>query len=146
MTLLDANIPLYAYDADAPQQPAAADWLTKIFETPETIALTWPTIWAFIRIATNPKTRRKPLTTQRAIQIVNGWLSMSGVVVLQPGPRHLEILEQIATNAKMLGPSLTDAVLAAIAIENGSVLASTDQGFGRFRGLRWVNPLAKPNA
>ncbi len=143
MTLIDANIPLCAYNADAPQQPGIARRLTELFASHETIALTWPTIWAFVRISTNSRIRRNPLTAQESFTIVNSWRARPGVVVLQPGPRHLAILKQLVTDHMATGPLLTDAVLAAIAIENSAVLASTDQNFSRFKSLRWVNPLAQ---
>ena len=66
------------------------------------------------------------------------------VILVEPGLRHLDILERLATEAKATGPLLSDAVLAAIAIENGATLASTDRDFARFEGLRWINPLAAP--
>jgi len=74
---------------------------------------------------------------------VNEWLTLPDVIVLHPGPRHWELLERLVTDHKATGPLVTDAVLAALAIENGASLASTDQGFGRFRGFRWIDPLAK---
>ncbi|MDQ2712389.1 MAG: PIN domain-containing protein [Acidobacteriota bacterium] len=63
------------------------------------------------------------------------------MVLLQPGPRHRELLESLILKHQAAGPLVTDAVLAALAIENGARLASTDQDFSRFGGLRWVNPL-----
>lgn len=66
-----------------------------------------------------------------------------GVVVIEPGRRHLAILRSLTEKHQSTGSKMTDAVLAALAVENNAVLVSTDQGFGRFRGLRWSDPLAK---
>ena len=143
MTVIDANLLLYAYNESAPEQAAAAEWLTKLVESDETIALPWVSIWAFLRISTNARVFPNARSVKEALAIVREWLSQPGVVLLQPGPRHFEILERLALRYAVNGPLLTDAVLAALAIENGAVLASADQDFRRFPEVRWVNPLAE---
>lgn len=142
MTIIDANLLLYAYNADAPQQAAAAKWLKELFESGETIALPWTTLWAFARICTNSRIWANPRSAKEAFVLIREWLAQPGVVILQPGPRHSEILELLVINHGATGPLLTDAVLAALAIESGALLASTDQDFRRFPGLRWINPLS----
>ncbi len=141
MILLDANILLYAYNADAPEHKAAARWLAKLIAGNETIALPWVTLWAFIRIGTNPRIWPSPLPAQEAFAIIGELLKQPGIVVLQPGPRHGEILQKLVSECRATGPLVTDAVLAALALEHGASLASTDQDFRRFPDLRWVNPL-----
>jgi toxin-antitoxin system PIN domain toxin len=142
MTIIDANLLLYAYNADAPQQPMAAQWLGKLLASGEMVALPWVTIWAFIRIGTNSRIWPNPLPAREAFAIVGEWLAQPGVVPLQPGPLHAEILEKLVTDHGATGPMVTDAVLAALAMEHGALLASTDQDFRRFPNLRWLNPLA----
>lgn len=141
MTILDANLLLYAYNADAPQQEAAARWLTELFEGGETIAIPWVTIWAFLRLATNPRIHENPLTEERAFGIVREWLALPDVIPLQAGPRHAEFLGRVLRDHQATGALVGGAVLAALALENGATLASSDQNFSRFEGLRWVNPL-----
>jgi toxin-antitoxin system PIN domain toxin len=141
MTILDANLLLYAYNSDAPQQAAAARWLTKLLKSGERVALPWVTIWAFVRIATNSRIWANPLPAKRAFAIVRDWASQPGVAVLEPGPRHAELLERLVIMYGATGGLVTDAVLAALALENGATLASTDQHFRRFSELRWINPL-----
>ena len=143
MTVLDVNLLLYAYNADAPQQGAAARWLTELLDSGETIALSSVVAWAFLRICTNSRIWTNPKPAKEAFAIINEWLEHPNVVFLQPGPRHWELLQRLVTEHKATGPSVTDAVLAALAIENGASLASTDQDFSRFQGLRWTNPLSK---
>jgi len=143
MTIIDANVLLYAYNADAPQQSAAARWLKELLESGEAVALPWVTVWAFVRICTNSRIWDKPRPAREAFAIINEWLAQPGVTILQPGPRHAELLELLVIEHGAIGPLVTDAVLAALAIENGAVLASTDQDFRRFQGLRWINPLGK---
>jgi uncharacterized protein len=140
VTIVDANVFLYAYNADAPQHAAAAEWVEELFNSSETIGLPWVTIWAFLRIATNARVWPNPKSTEQAFAIVREWLARPGVVALHPGPRHAEILENLLTGYRISGPMVTDAVLAAMALEYGAALSSTDRDFSRFAGLRWINP------
>lgn len=142
MTVIDANLLLYAYNADAPQQRTAAKWLTNLLASGETIGLPWVTTWAFIRISTNSRIWPNPRTAGEAFTIVKEWLAQPGVVALQPGPLHAEILERLVNDCGAVGPLVPDAVLAALTIEYGAQLASTDRDFRRFPDLRWVNPLS----
>lgn len=142
MTILDVNLLLYAYDANALQQPRAEHWLTELLSSSEQIGLAWATIWAFIRISTSSRILSKPLEPKKAFEVIAHWVAQPGVIVVQPGPRHAELLERLVLTYGAAGPLVTDAVLAALAIEHGAVLASTDQDFRRFPELRWVNPLA----
>jgi uncharacterized protein len=95
MTIIDANLLLYAYNADAPQQPIAAKWLAKLLASGEPIALPWVTVWAFIRISTNARIWANPRPAREAFAIVGEWLGQPGVVALQPGPLHAGILEKL---------------------------------------------------
>ena len=128
MTILDANLLLYAYNADAPQQSVAARWLAELLESDEAIALPWVTVWAFIRIATNSRIWPNPLSAKQAFAIIEEWIAQPGVVVLQPGPRHTEILKRLIIEHSVTGPLVMDAVLAALALENGALLASKAVG------------------
>jgi toxin-antitoxin system PIN domain toxin len=140
--LIDVNLLLYAYDADAPQHRAAKRWLEELFASGETIGLPWVTVWGFLRLSTNPRIWPNPLPAERAFAIVKDWLNQDNAVVLNPGPRHLDLLQKLAIVDQAAGRRLTDAVLAALALEHGAILASSDQDFRRFKGLQWMNPLA----
>lgn len=142
MTIVDANVLLYAYNADAPQYEVASRWVANLFKGAELIGLPWVTIWAFIRISTNSRVFANPRAAKEAFEIVSEWLAQPGVVALHPGPRHAEILEKLVCEYGAIGPLVTGAVLAALAIENGALLALTDQDFRRFPDVRWVNPLS----
>jgi uncharacterized protein len=141
VTVLDANILLYAYNKDAPNHAPAAKWLERLFNGSDAIGLPWITLWAFLRISTNPRVWTNPKPPKEAFQIVREWLAAPGVIVLHPGPRHAELLERLVIENRAAGPMTTDAALAALAIENGAALASTDRDFSRFPDLRWVNPI-----
>ena len=142
MILLDANILIYAYDADAPLHRAAAAWLEDVLNGTEIIGLPWITLWAFLRVSTNPRLWPNPKSAEEAFQVIGDLLAQPIVVVVSPEGRHAELLQRLVIDHRASGPLLTDAALAALALEQGAVLASTDQDFGRFADLRWVNPLA----
>ncbi len=140
MILVDANILLYAYNADAPEHAASAAWLERTLAEGETLGLAWPVIWAFLRISTNARLWPHPLPAAEACAIVKELVAQPGVLLLQPGARHLEILQELITRYKAMGPLVSDAALAAVALENGAALASTDRDFSRFDRLRWTHP------
>jgi toxin-antitoxin system PIN domain toxin len=142
VTLLDANILIYAYNADAPEHPPMREWLSDLFSQRGQIGIPWLVLWAFIRVATNPRLSPAAKPAAEAFRIVRTLLAQSRVMVVEPGPRHSEILEQLIAEYRISGPFFTDAALAALAIEHGATLASTDRDFSRFPNLRWINPLS----
>lgn len=141
MTILDANILLYAYNADASQHVDTRRWLEQQLGAMDRIGIPWATLWGFLRISTNPRLTRVALGVEEVFQAVRELLSHPQVTVVEPGPRHAEILEQLVRQGGATGPRVTDAALAALAIEHGATLASTDRDFSRFPDLRWINPL-----
>lgn len=141
MTIIDVNVLLYAYQAESPQHQAAASWLQALLAGEEIIGLSWITLWAFVRIGTNPRAWPSPIPVAVVFKIIRDWLAQPGVVIVHPGPRHAELLERLVTECRAHGPLVSDAAVAALAIENGAVLASTDRDFSRFTDLRWVNPV-----
>jgi uncharacterized protein len=140
--VVDANILLYAYDADAARHADARRWLEHAIAGPEWIGIPWLALWAFVRITTNHRVNVAPLAVADAFEIIRTLLAHPNVNLIEPGARHAEILERLATTYQVTGPLVTDAVLAALALEYGATLASTDRGFARFTELHWVNPLA----
>jgi toxin-antitoxin system PIN domain toxin len=141
MILLDANILIYTYDLDSPHHGTARRWLKEQVQASETIGLPWISLWAFLRITTNPRIHQSPFPLAEAFRILREILQIPRAVVVQPGPDHVEILERMASTGQISGSRLTDASLAALAVEHGAVLASTDRDFARFPGLKWINPL-----
>lgn len=141
MIVIDANILLYAYDRESPHHRATAKWLEATLRGNDAVGLPWVTIWAFIRISTSVRLWQKPLTVQQAFSTVDDLLALPNVALINPGPRHRAILERLAIDHQSSGSRLTDAVLAALAMENGAALASTDQDFARFKDLWQINPL-----
>lgn len=141
MTIIDANILLYAYDANAQRHGRANEWLNALLASDEQIGLPWVTLWAFIRLSTNTRILSAPMASQEVFSIVREWLAQPAVVVPNPGPRHAAILERLVVGTGARAGMVTDAALAALAIENGATLASADYDFRRFPDLKWVNPL-----
>jgi toxin-antitoxin system PIN domain toxin len=141
VTILDANILLYRYDADVAEHVATRRWLDTLLAGSDWIGVPWLSLWAFLRVSTNIRLARQPLAPEEAFEILDELMAQPRVVIVEPGPKHAEILKRVVAENRVTGPLVTDAVLAAIALEQGATLASTDRGFARFKGLRWVNPL-----
>lgn len=93
-------------------------------------------------LSTNSRILPKPMAAGAAFEQIRSWLAEPDVLIVHPGPRHAELLERLVTSCNATGPLVSDAVLAALALENGATLASTDRDFGRFENLRWLNPIA----
>ena len=137
----DANLVLYAYNADAAGHELPRLWLEASLSSAEPFALSWQTITAFIRISTNVRAFPQPLSIREASEIVAEWLERPNVTILQPGGRHWEIFARLLDEGQVSGALVMDAHLAALAIEHGATLATTDRDFARFNKLRVINPL-----
>jgi len=140
--VLDANILLYAYDAGSDQHAKARAWLEETLSGTDPVGLPWQTVTAFVRIVTNPKLSGKRFTPAEVIDVVDQWLDQPNVRLLDPGDQHWSFLRQMIIDGQARGPLITDAQLAALTIEYGGVLHTTDRDFSRFPGLRWQNPIA----
>ena len=141
MTVLDANILLYAYDKRSVQQSRMREWLERLLSGKDTVGLPWVTAWAFVRISTNLRLNEHPLKVEEAIAVIGKLRAHPLVLMVNPGRLHEDVLLAQMRSAQVQGRQTTDAVLAALAIENGATLASTDLGFRRFPDLSWLNPL-----
>ncbi|MEO8503627.1 MAG: type II toxin-antitoxin system VapC family toxin [Acidobacteriota bacterium] len=142
MILVDANLLLYAHHPRAPEHARSRQWLEAVLSGHELVRFSWLTLWAFVRISTNSRVFEMPLTPGEAMSVVASLLAPRCAGVLEPGERHPEILDRLVRDGQSAGPLVMDAALAAIAIEHGATLCSTDRDFTRFAGLSWTNPLA----
>lgn len=143
MILIDANLLLYAKVKDYPQHQQARQWLEDQLNSGKQVGLPWPTLLAFIRIGTNPKAFNRPLSIRAAWSQVKEWLAVQTVWVPLPTDRHAAILGDLLHDTEALANLVPDAHLAALAIEHGLTLQSTDGDFARFPQLQWQNPLRK---
>lgn len=142
MILIDANLLLYAYHPKAEQHGASRAWLEAALGGCELVRFAWLTLWAFLRIGTNPRVFERPLSTSEADAVISSWLAQPAAGILEPGERHWDILRGLMRAGQTSGPLVMDAVVAAIAVEHGATLCTTDRDFARFPGLKWMNPLA----
>ncbi len=106
----------------------------------ERVGLPWATLTAFQRIITHPRAATNPLTAEEAWSHITDWLDADQAWVPVPGARHRDILGRLLTAGDLRGNLVTDAHLAALAIEHGVGICSFDSDFARFKDLRWVNP------
>ena len=142
MILVDANLLLYAYHPRAELHERSRAWLETALSGSRLVRFAWLTVWAFLRISTNPRAFERPLSMEEAEAAVSSWLAQPVAGILEPGERHWEILRGLARAGQASGALVMDAALAAIALEHGATLCSTDRDFARFPGLRWMDPLA----
>ena len=142
MILIDANLLIYAVDRDSPHHAPARRWLEGALSGSTSVGIPWIAALAFVRITTHPAVMRKPLSTDRAIGYVDGWLRQPAVRLIAPGERHWPILRNLLLSSGSAGNLTSDAHLAALAIEQGAAVASADNDFRRFAGVTHVNPLA----
>ncbi|MEW6140347.1 MAG: type II toxin-antitoxin system VapC family toxin [Thermodesulfobacteriota bacterium] len=141
MILVDANILLYAEDSLSPRHDQAREWWDAQLSGTETICLCWTVLCAFIRIGTNPRVFESPLSLEQARARVQSWLDQPCTRIVRPTERHWAIFEQMLASGQAVANLVTDAHLAALAVEHGCELASTDCDFARFPKLKWRNPL-----
>jgi toxin-antitoxin system PIN domain toxin len=139
--LVDANLLLYAYHPRAEEHDRSRALLEATLSGPELVRFAWLTLWASLRIASNPRVFERPLSIAEAGAAISAWLAQPGSGVLERGERHWDILSGLMREGQTAGPLVMDAVLAAIAIEHGATLCTTDRDFSRFSGLKWTNPL-----
>lgn len=142
MILPDLNLLVYAYNSDAPNHSAARSWWEAVLSDSRPVALPWAVSLGFLRLMTSRAILVEPLTAREAIDHIRSWLARPQVRVLQPGPGHLDLLDELAQQAGKAGALTTDIHLAALAVEHGVELHSNDGDFDRFPGLQWTNPLA----
>jgi toxin-antitoxin system PIN domain toxin len=139
--LPDVNLLLYATDETSPRFTAANAWLDDILNGEETVAFAWSVLLAYLRLTTKNLVVSAPLSVDDALAIVDGWLRLPNVIVVHPTDRHLVLLRELLVPLGAGGNLTADAHLAALAIEHGATLCSSDGDFRRFAGLRWEDPL-----
>ncbi|MGH9576266.1 MAG: TA system VapC family ribonuclease toxin [Terriglobales bacterium] len=142
MILIDANILLYAHDRTASKHEAARRWVEEAVAKREELAFAWVTLLAFLRLSTNPRVYPRALSMREALEILDAYLSRSHVLRLDPTANHWKLLRDLCHSSQITSRLVTDAHLAALAIEHGAALCTTDRDFTRFDGLKTIDPLA----
>jgi uncharacterized protein len=143
--LLDLNILLYAINSEGPNHRPAKAWIEETLGDVETVVIPWVVVLGFLRLSTSRHVFPRPLTPEQATAVVDSWLGRPNVVALSPGRDHWRVLKTLIAGTGTAGNLTTDTHLAALAIEHGCQLCSTDADFGRFPQVDWVNPLIPPS-
>ena len=141
MILPDLNLIVYAHNDDAPRHAAAHAWWEGLLRGDDPVVVPWAVAIGFVRLMTHRAVLTMPMSSSAAIGHVRSWFAQPNVEAIEPGPRHLQVLDGLLTAAGVAGQLTTDAHLAALAIEHQCELHSNDADFGRFPGLRWRDPL-----
>lgn len=142
MILPDVNLLIHAYNIGSPQHQRARIWWESALSQGEVIGLAWVTVLGFIRMTTNRGPLTNPFSVDQALERVEAWLAQPNVRIVHPTHQHPGALASFLRTAGTAGNLTTDAHLAALAVEHGCTLCSTDNDFARFPGLFWRNPLA----
>lgn len=141
MILVDANLLLYAYNQDSPHHAIARAWLESEISSGKPVRLALVTLLAFVRIGSDNRVFSEPLSPAEACDIVQSWLETPNVQMLAPGPRTWTHLAELCDRGQARAALVMDAHLAALALEHGAAVASTDRDFNRFDGIKTINPL-----
>ncbi len=142
MILVDANLLIYSRFASFPQHRRAREWLDGKLNGRARVGIPWMSIVAFLRVTTNPRLFPRPDSIESAWRQVEEWLDCSVAWIPEPTEAHRTVFRALLEQSQAAGSLVPDAHLAALAIEHGLTLCSTDSDFARFAGLRWENPIA----
>jgi toxin-antitoxin system PIN domain toxin len=134
--LPDLNVLIGAHRSDSPMHTRCRDWLRAVYAGDESFAICPPVLIGLVRILTHPRVFRPPDTHDQAFAFVGSLMTHPNALLLNPGRDHLALFEALCREADAHGDLVTDAYLAALAIETGATLVSADRDFARFPGLR----------
>lgn len=141
MKIVDLNILLYAVNSQAPEHLRARAWWEGALNDDDIVGLPWVVLLGFLRVSTNPRVFPRPLSPAAAMARIDAWLAQENVQVVRERDDHWARLRGLLAGSGISANLTTDAHLAALALSHDAVLVSSDRDFGRFKGLRWENPL-----
>lgn len=142
MNLPDVNVLIYAHREGSSEHEAYRDWLEHLVNGDEAYAISDIVLSGFVRVVTNRRIFELPSTIGQALSFAERLTDQPHCVWVRPKQRHWNIFSRLCRESGAVGNLVPDAFLAAIAIENGCELVTTDSDFARFKGLRWRHPLA----
>ncbi len=140
--IVDANVLLNAVRSTAPDFAVAHRWFEDALNSRTTVSLPWASTLAFLRISTNPRMREWPISPERGLELIRDWLARPNVVVPEPDSRHHVRLAELLAAAGRGGDLVSDAHLAALAVQLDATIITFDSDFARFPGVRWQRPTA----
>ena len=146
MKLVDANVLLYAVNEDDPKHDHSRSWLDGALSGTESVGFAWTVLLAFLRLSTKVGLFPAPLTTGEAMLRVQAWVGQPPAVILEATPRHLDLLGGLLAETGTGGNLVSDAHLAALAMEHDAMIVTYDADFGRFKGVRWWRPTPRTPA
>ena len=141
MIVPDLNLLVYAHSEGTPLHRPARRWWENLLNGSERIGISWLVAAGFVRLITHPRVLVHPASPEQAVDYAAEWFGSPNVSPLNPGAQHLVILRRALAAAGVGGNLVTDAHIAALAIEHQAEIHSNDADFARFPGLRWRNPL-----
>lgn len=142
MLFPDLNVLIYAYDSGAKQHDACSRWLESALNGDQPVCFSWHTIMGVMRILTTVKMVKNAFTVSEAMDIADDLLTTPLSRMLVPGEQHLALFRRLVDETKISGARLADAHLAALAIEHGAAVVSTDRDFRAFDGIKLIDPLS----
>jgi toxin-antitoxin system PIN domain toxin len=137
--IVDANILINAVNEDGPHHHTALSWLQAALSGNEAIGFPWVVVLAFLRVSTHPTILAQPLSRSQALDTVEDWLAQRPATLVEATPRHLALLRGLLDTARHGGNLVTDAHIAALALEHGAEVVTFDRDFARF-GVRHLIP------
>jgi toxin-antitoxin system PIN domain toxin len=140
VTVVDADVLLYAVNSSSPHHRAARRWLEQALNGDEPVHLTWLALLAFLRIATMPSFSARPLALAEALEVIDDWLAAPAALIAHPTANHASVLTKLLSEVGTTGERANDAHLAAIALEHGTGVCTFDRGIARFAGLKVTRP------
>lgn len=140
MKIVDANVLLYAVNEADPKHEPSRSWLDGALSGGDTVGFSWLVLLAFLRLSTRVGLFPHPLTPGEALDRVRAWLAQPSGVIVEPTPRHLDLLAGLLATEGTGGNLVSDAHIAALALEHDSPVVTYDRDFGRFGGVVWERP------
>jgi uncharacterized protein len=144
--LVDTNVLLYAVHEEARFHDEALRWLDATLSSGEGVVLPWVSLLSFVRITTRNGIYAQPQSAEEAFEIVDAWLAVPSVVNGEPDGSHARRTRELLVATGTGGNLVTDAHLAALALQYDATVISYDNDFGRFPGVRWERPTAPPES
>ena len=140
MILVDTNLLLYAEDSLSEHHDVCRNWWDEQLSGTAPVCLCWPVLKAFLRIGTNPRLHQRPLTLREACERVQSWMDQPCVRLIHPTEQHWSIFQAMLKTGNAAANLVSDAHLAALAVEHNCTLQSSDSDFARFKNLKWNDP------
>ena len=142
MIFPDINLLIYAYDSGSKHHRICSEWLETTINSQVPVCFSWHTIFGFMRVATTIRMVSRPFTASEVMTIAEELMSVATAKMLEPGEKHFGIFRRLVDDTGISGARLSDAHIAALAIEHGATVASSDKDFRVFDGLSLMNPIA----